>query len=49
MKLKLIFIIPIIFYLPIIQGEVYKSVDEDGNIIFTDRPTTNSKEIKLKE
>ncbi len=49
MKLKLIFIISIIFYLPIIQGEVYKSVDEDGNIIFTDRPTTNSKEIKLKE
>ena len=49
MKLKLIFITSIIFYLPIIQGEVYKSVDEDGNIIFTDRPTTNSEEIKLKE
>ena len=49
MKLKLIFITSIIFYLPILLGEVYKSVDEDGNIIFTDRPTTNSEEIKLKE
>ena len=24
-------------------------MDEDGNIIFTDRPTTNSEEIKLRE
>ena len=31
------------------MGEVYKTVDEDGNIIFTDRPTTNSEEIKLKK
>jgi len=49
MKLKLIFSAALIFYLPILLGEVYKTVDEDGNIIFTDRPTTNSEEIKLKE
>jgi hypothetical protein len=49
MKLKLIFLAFLIFYLPILFGEVYKTVDEDGNIIFTDRPTTNSEEIKLKE
>ena len=28
---------------------VYKTVDEDGNIIFTDKPSQNSEEIKLKE
>lgn len=28
---------------------VYKTVDEDGNIIFTDKPSENSEEIKLKE
>ncbi len=49
MKLKLIFILFLTFYIPIIFGEVYKTVDEDGNIIFTDRPSTNSEEIKLKE
>ena len=49
MKLKLIFLASLIFYLPILFGEVYKTVDEDGNIIFTDRPTANSEEIKLKE
>ena len=49
MKLKLIFSAALIFYLPILLGEVYKTVDEDGNIIFKDRPTTNSEEIKLKE
>tara|TARA_B100001250_G_scaffold340068_1_gene307616 strand:+ start:381 stop:890 length:510 start_codon:yes stop_codon:yes gene_type:complete len=49
MKLRLIFLVSSIFYIPILFGEVYKTVDEDGNIIFTDRPTTNSEEIKLRE
>ena len=49
MKLKLVFILFLFFYLPSLFGEVYKTVDEDGNIIFTDRPVTNSEKIKLKE
>jgi len=49
MKLKLAFILFLIFNLPALFGEVYKSVDEDGNIIFTDRPVINSEKIKLKE
>jgi len=28
---------------------VYKSVDEKGNIIFTDKPSHNAEEIKLKK
>ena len=28
---------------------VYKSVDEDGNIIFTDKPSQNAEEIKLQK
>tara|TARA_B100000029_G_scaffold320078_1_gene312457 strand:- start:241 stop:741 length:501 start_codon:yes stop_codon:yes gene_type:complete len=38
-------------YLPfsLVNAEVYKTIDEDGNIIFTDRPTVDSEQIKLKE
>ncbi len=28
---------------------VYKTVDDDGNIIFTDKPSKNSEEVKLQE
>jgi len=47
--MKLIFLLPLFFYIPILYGEVYKTVDEDGNIIFSDRPSSNSEEIKLQE
>ena len=33
----------------LVNAEVYKTIDEDGNIIFTDRPTVDSEQIKLKE
>ena len=47
--MKLILLISLVFYLRILSGEVYKTIDEDGNVIFTDRPSLNSEEIKLKE
>jgi len=32
-----------------VQADVYKSVNEDGEIIFSDQPTPNAKRIKLPE
>ena len=31
------------------HAEVYKSVDEDGNVIFTDQPSENAEKIHVKE
>ena len=31
-----ILLLVLFFYLPFVYGEIYKTVDEDGNIIFTD-------------
>ena len=33
----------------VVAETVYKTVDESGNIIFTDRPSKNAEEIKLQE
>ena len=49
-QMKLIFLLFFIFFAHNIVAEtVYKTVDEKGNIIFTDRPSENSEEIKLQE
>ncbi len=49
-QMKLIFLVFFVFYAHNIVAEtVYKTVDEEGNIIFTDRPSENSEEIKLQE
>lgn len=42
----------LIIYLFAIQSvlaEVYKSVDENGNVIFTDQPSENAEKIHIKE
>lgn len=42
----------LIIYLFFIQpalADVYKSVDEDGNVIFTDQPSENAERIHVKE
>ncbi len=31
------------------QADVYKSVDEDGNVIFTDKPSPDAEKIIIKE
>lgn len=49
-QMKLIFLLFFVFYANHIFAEtVYKTVDENGNIIFTDKPSENSEEIKLQE
>lgn len=39
----------LLFVSTVSADTVYKTVDKDGNIIFTDKPSENSEEIKLKE
>ena len=43
------FLILFIFAAVLAAETVYKTVDEDGNIIFTDKPSADSEEIKIKE
>ncbi len=47
---RLIIFFLVIFFAASVNSEtVYKTVDEDGNIIFTDKPSEGSEEIKLKK
>ena len=32
-----------------VQADVYKSVDENGEVIFSDQPTPNAQRMKLPE
>jgi len=38
-----------LFFIYSTQADVYKSVDEDGNVIFTDKPSPDAEKIKVKE
>ena len=49
MRLILITVIMLYFSVSLNAETVYKTVDEEGNIIFTDKPTEGSEEIKLEE
>lgn len=49
MKL-IILIVTSLFFVPFVIAEtVYKTVDEHGNIVFSDKPTAGAEEIKIKE
>lgn len=38
-----------LFTIQTVLAEVYKSVDENGNVIFTDKPSENAEKIHVKE
>ena len=45
-----IFLSALFFYISNVNSEVYKTIDEDGNIIFTDKkPSVSTEEIEIKE
>lgn len=46
---SIITLLLMVFAVTVAAETIYKTVDEDGNIIFTDKPSENSEEIKLKE
>ena len=42
-------LIMVLLLVPPVYAEVYRSVDEDGNPVFTDQPTEGAEKIELKE
>jgi uncharacterized protein DUF4124 len=49
-QMRLIVSTFLIFFMCCLSAEtVYKTVDEDGNIIFTDKPSEEAEEIKIQE
>ena len=38
-----------LFFVYSTQAEVYKSVDENGNVVFTDKPGPDSEKVEVKE
>ncbi len=49
MNIKFLLFISLIF-VPIVQAEtVYKTIDAEGNIVFSDTPSAGAEEIKIKE
>jgi len=47
MRLTLIFLC--IFMMGSTQAQVYRTVDKDGNVIFTDQATEGAVEVEIKE
>ena len=47
--MKTILFLSLFFISAVYAETVYKTVDENGNVIFTDKPSTGSEEIKLQE
>ena len=48
--LNKIFLLTLLFYFSTTYSEIFKSIDEDGNVIFTDKkPLTYSEEMELEE
>ena len=49
MNMRNLLLIMILLLIPPLYAEVYRSVDEDGNPVFTDQPTEGAEKIELKE
>ncbi|MEM7027243.1 MAG: DUF4124 domain-containing protein [Pseudomonadota bacterium] len=47
--MKLTILILSMFSIPAFAETVYKTVDEDGNVIFTDQPSAQAERIELQE
>ena len=47
--MKLLAVFCLIFSASVFADSIYKSVDEEGNVVFTDKPIKGAKEIKLRK
>ncbi len=45
MRILLLFVT--LFFLTSVSAEVYRSLDEDGNVVFTDKPSTDAEKIRI--
>ena len=46
---KLITVLLLALCLPLFAAEVYKSVDQNGNTVFSDQPSENSEKIEVRD
>jgi len=45
--MRILLLLVTLFYLTPVSAGVYRSVDEDGNIVYTDKPSPDAEEIKI--
>ena len=46
-NMRLLLLLAALFLLTSVSAEVYRSLDEDGNIIFTDKPSPDAEKVKI--
>ena len=49
MIMRILLLIIYLFAIPAFAADVYRSVDENGNIIYTDKPTPDAEKIRIDE
>lgn len=47
--MPILLLIMYLFVMPVFAADVYRSVDENGNIIYTDKPTPDAEKIRIDE
>ena len=47
--MRILLLIMYLFVIPAFAADVYRSVDENGNIIYTDKPTPDAEKIRIDE
>ena len=47
--MRIILLLLGIFIAPLAAGDVYRSVDESGNVVFTDKPSPDAEKVEIDE
>ena len=47
--MRILLLIMYLFAIPAFAADVYRSVDENGNIVYTDKPTPDAEKIRIDE
>ncbi len=47
--MRILLLIVHLFIMASVQADVYRSVDEEGNVIYTDKPSPDAEKIDIKE
>jgi len=45
--MRILLLLVTMFFLTAVSAEVYRSVDEDGNIVYTDKPSPDAEKIRI--
>lgn len=47
--MRILLLILYLFAIPVLAADVYRSVDENGNVIYTDKPTPDAEKIRIDD